>query len=125
MYKLKLGHWYLTFFFMAFGAMAGQVESRSIDKQNRLTAEHRQMAIKRHKMMAELHGELTRCLESGKSYENCHEEAAFRCKKSFGGTCPGFAPPGFKPDSPMREGGCFWMLPKGDSSSEAGKIPSK
>lgn len=48
----------------------------------------RQDMIERHKRMAKLHDEMSKCLDSGGDFEVCQQQMLQNCKNDFGADCP-------------------------------------
>ncbi len=78
--------------------------------------------IARHRSMAAVHSAVAKCLEAGRAYESCHQEAVDSCRKDFAGECPGMA---LGRGSGGRSQGCLWMKTVGTEQPKGVKSLSK
>ena len=88
MYALKLSRRYLVVMASAIFLYIPGAWSAPPDLRDSPLLDHRQAMIERHSRMAELHSQMSKCLDSGKSFEICHDEMLKNCQISFGEDCP-------------------------------------
>jgi hypothetical protein len=112
----------LIFSFVSFGAWLGAAQP---DIRDVPAAEHRELLMRRHQQMASLHSKVGKCLESGKSYEQCHQEALEQYNKEFGTACPRFGEGRMEDRVHHHKHGCFWMTLPQDLGSSPDKSQKK
>lgn len=111
--------------FMLIVAVAATATAETAKNPN--DAAQRRKISDMHKKMAAMHAQMSTCLESNKSVEQCHRVMKETCSTSFGGPCPMQSQGHMGGSGMMGNGSCIdgMMTPDLDQRATGAISPAK